>query len=51
LKTSKKKLCRRQWKIFHSRSSKNISSSGSIVEWSEYMVKGCISKVTPLSKL
>jgi hypothetical protein len=37
------------WKIFHNRSCKNVSTSGSIVELSAQLHKGSTSKVTPLS--
>jgi hypothetical protein len=41
----------RHWKLFHNRSSKNVSTSGNIVELSTELLKGNTSKVIPLSKL
>jgi hypothetical protein len=44
-------MWRRHWKLFHSRSSKNVSNSGSIVGLSAHLLNGSTSKVTALSKL
>jgi hypothetical protein len=46
-----KKMWRRHWKLFHNRSSKNVSNSGNIVGLSAELLKGSTLKVTPLSKL
>jgi hypothetical protein len=45
------KTWRQHWKLFHNRTSKNVSSSGSIVGLNAYLIRGSTSKVTPLSKL
>jgi len=39
----------RQWKLFHNRSSKNVSNSGNIVEPRAQLLKRSTSKVNPLS--
>jgi hypothetical protein len=50
-KHPKKKMWRRNWKLFHNRSSKTASNRGNIVGLSAQVLKGYSSKLTPLSML
>jgi hypothetical protein len=51
LKTSKK-MWRRHWKLFHNRSSKNVSNSGRLHHWDKCIAaQGEYFEGAPLSKL